>query len=125
VIDIGAGFDATNVRPPRSPLEVIAISSFHRCRVRHVAALLMMLMLGLPAIALAGLKEIYELYKAHLDTQGWSILALGLVVGSISAFVAIFVLMRVLERFSAWPFVVYRALIGILLLVGASGGWLS
>ncbi len=82
-------------------------------------------LLGLPAIALAGLKEIYELHKAHLDAHGWSILAVGLVIGSISAFAAIFLLMRILERFSAWPFVIYRVLIGIVLLVGASAGWLS
>lgn len=82
-------------------------------------------LLGLPAIALAGLKELYELYKAHLDAQGWSVLAVGLVIGSISAFLAIFILMRVLERFSAWPFVIYRILIGVVLLAGAYGGWLS
>ena len=81
-------------------------------------------LLGLPAIALAGLKELYELHKAHLDAQGWTVLAVGLVVGSISAFAAIFLLMRILERFSAWPFVIYRVVIGIVLLIGASGGWL-
>lgn len=81
-------------------------------------------LLGLPAIALAGLKEIYELHKAHLDAQGWSVLAVGLVVGSISAFAAIFLLMRILERFSAWPFVIYRIGIGVVLLIGAATGWL-
>lgn len=81
-------------------------------------------LLGLPAIALAGLKEIYELHKAHLDAQGWSVLAVGLVVGSISAFAAIFLLMRILERFSAWPFVIYRIGIGVVLLIGATTGWL-
>ena len=82
-------------------------------------------LLGLPAIALAGAKELYELHKAHLDAQGWSVLAVGLVIGSISAFVAISLLMRILERFSAWPFVVYRGLIGVVLLLGARGGWLA
>ena len=82
-------------------------------------------LLGIPAIALAGLKEIYELYKAHLDAQGWSVLAVGLVVGSISAFVAIALLLRILERFSTWPFAIYRAVLGIVLLYGASTGWLS
>ena len=65
-------------------------------------------LLGLPAIALAGAKEIWELHKIHLDGHGWSILALGLIVASISAFFAIWGLMRVLEQFSTWPFVVYR-----------------
>lgn len=79
-------------------------------------------LLGIPAIALAGLKEIWELHKAHLDAHGWSVLAVGLVVASISAFVAIWGLMRVLERFSAWPFVIYRAVLGVGLLVAVAMG---
>jgi len=81
-------------------------------------------LLGIPAIALAGLKELWELHQAHLDAHGWSVLAVGLVVASISAFVAIWGLMRILERFSAWPFVVYRGLLGAVILAGASSGWL-
>jgi len=79
-------------------------------------------LLGLPAIALAGLKEVWELHKAHLDAHGWSVLAVGLVVASISAFAAIWSLMRVLERFSAWPFVIYRGLLGVGLLAGLAMG---
>jgi undecaprenyl-diphosphatase len=82
-------------------------------------------LLGLPAIALAGFKELWELHKAHLDAQGWSILALGLVVASVSAFAAIWALMRVLERFSAWPFVIYRGVLGAVLLIGVAAGWLA
>lgn len=82
-------------------------------------------LLGLPAIALAGLKELWELHKVHLDAHGWSVLAVGLLVASISAFFAIWGLMRVLERFSAWPFVIYRGLIGVVLLAGVAMGWLS
>ncbi|MFC3322869.1 undecaprenyl-diphosphate phosphatase [Mesorhizobium cantuariense] len=81
-------------------------------------------LLGLPAIALAGLKELWELHKVHLDAHGWSVLAVGLVVASISAFFAIWGLMRVLERFSAWPFVIYRGLLGVVLLLGVAMGWL-
>ncbi|MDX8447171.1 undecaprenyl-diphosphate phosphatase [Mesorhizobium captivum] len=82
-------------------------------------------LLGLPAIALAGLKELWELHKIHLGAYGWSVLAVGLVVASISAFFAIWGLMRVLERFSAWPFVIYRGLLGVVLLIGVAFGWLS
>jgi undecaprenyl-diphosphatase len=79
-------------------------------------------LLGLPAIALAGLRELVALHGAHLDHHGWWILAVGLVVSSISAFVAIWGLMRILEKFSAWPFVVYRAVLGVVLIVGAARG---
>ena len=79
-------------------------------------------LLGLPAIALAGLRELVALHGAHLDHHGWSILAVGLVVSSLSAFVAIWGLMRILEKFSAWPFVAYRAVLGVVLIVGAARG---
>jgi undecaprenyl-diphosphatase len=82
-------------------------------------------LLGLPAIALAGLKEIYELHKVHLDAHGWSVLAVGLVVASISAFFAIWGLMRILENFSSWPFVVYRFLLGVVILAGIYTGWVG
>jgi undecaprenyl-diphosphatase len=82
-------------------------------------------LLGLPAIALAGLKEIYELHKVHLGAHGWSVLAVGLVVASISAFFAIWGLMRILENFSSWPFVAYRFLLGLVILAGIYTGWLG
>ena len=82
-------------------------------------------LLGLPAIALAGLKELAELRHAGLDTHGWAVLMVGLLVASLSAFVAIWGLLRILERFSAWPFAVYRALIGVVLLAGVATGWLG
>ena len=82
-------------------------------------------LLGLPAIALAGLKEIYELHKVHLDAHGWSVLAVGLVVASISAFFAIWGLMRILENFSSWPFVAYRFLLGVVILAGIYAGWIG
>ena len=81
-------------------------------------------LLGIPTIALAGLVELLALRKAGLDVHGWSILLFGLVIASISAFAAIWSLMRILERFSAWPFVVYRIVLGVVLLVSVVAGWL-
>jgi undecaprenyl-diphosphatase len=82
-------------------------------------------LLGVPAIAGAGLKELYELQKVHFSAHGWSVLLVGLVVASLSAFVAIWGLLRILEKFSAWPFVFYRAFIGVVLIIGVMFGWLS
>ncbi|MCE1236418.1 MAG: undecaprenyl-diphosphate phosphatase [Hyphomicrobiales bacterium] len=74
-------------------------------------------LLGLPAITGAGLKELLELKKAGLDAVGWETLGIGLASASLSAFVAIWTLMKVMERFSAWPFVIYRFLMGAFLLL--------
>lgn len=52
-------------------------------------------------------------------------LALGLIVASISAFFAIRGLMRVLEKFSTWPFVIYRLKLGVVILAGLAAGWLG
>jgi len=46
-------------------------------------------------------------------------------VSSLSAFCAIWGLMKVLERFSTWPFIVYRVALGVFLLVGVSQGFLQ
>ena len=81
-------------------------------------------LLGIPAITLAGSKELWELHRYNLDPHGWSVLAVGLLAASVSAFAAIWSLMRILERHSAWPFVVYRMLLGVLLLAGTGLGWL-
>ena len=79
-------------------------------------------LLGLPAIALAGLTELVVLWHAHIPAEAWSLLLVGLLVASLSAFAAIWGLMRFLERFSTWPFIIYRALLGIFLLVGVHQG---
>ena len=73
-------------------------------------------LLGIPTIALAGLFELFKLRKAGLGIEGWSILLFGIVIASISSFFAIWGLMRILERFSAWPFVIYRFVLGIVLI---------
>ena len=82
-------------------------------------------LLGLPAITLAGLKELWELRHAALGTEGWMILLFGLLIASISAFAAIWGLMRIMERFSAWPFVIYRAALGSCLVVAVALGVLA
>jgi undecaprenyl-diphosphatase len=82
-------------------------------------------LLGLPAIALAGLKELLVLWHAHIPMDAWLHLLVGLAVGSASAFAAIWGLMKFLERFSTWLFVAYRALLGIFLLLALNAGWLA
>lgn len=81
-------------------------------------------LLGLPAIILAGALELYSLTKAGLDFNGWLTLGLGLTSASISAFIAIFGLLRYLENQSTWIFVWYRLVMGVFLLIGSGLGFL-
>jgi undecaprenyl-diphosphatase len=103
-----------------STLTAALMLGFQRDEAAHLSFLL-----GLPALALAGLKELWELHKIHLDWHAWSILLLGLGVAAVSAFFAIWGLMKTLENFSSWPFAIYRLLLGIVILAGVAMGWLT
>ena len=81
--------------------------------------------LGLPAITLAGFKELWELHHAHLNAHGWLTLGIGLLSASITAFAAIYVLLRYLEKRSTWIFVWYRFLLGVALVAGVCSGYLQ
>lgn len=75
-------------------------------------------LLGLPAVILAGAVEMHTLLKAGLDFNGWMILLVGLVSASLSAFAAIYGLLRYLERHSTWVFAWYRLAMGAFLIWG-------
>lgn len=80
-------------------------------------------LIGIPAIALAGLRELWVLHHAHLSSHGWAVLGVGLLTASISAFLGLWMLMRILDRWSSWPFAVYRIALGLLLLFLVQRGW--
>jgi undecaprenyl-diphosphatase len=73
-------------------------------------------LLGIPAVILAGAKELHVLFKAGLDLNGWLILLIGLTSASISAFLAIYGLLRYLEKHNTLIFVFYRLAMGIFLI---------
>lgn len=79
-------------------------------------------LLGIPAIALAGGRELVLLYQAGLPAEGWKVLGVGLVVSSASSYLAIWWLMRFLQKFSTWPLIAYRAAFGFVLVAGAAMG---
>lgn len=81
-------------------------------------------LLGVPAIALAGGKELLVLSHAGLDAYAWKMLGIGLVVSSASAFAAIWGLMRFLRNSTTWALVIYRAAFGLVLIAGAAMGWI-
>lgn len=81
-------------------------------------------LLGLPAVILAGAVELHAIFKAGLDAGGWLILLIGLTSASISAFLAIYGLLRYLEKQSTWIFVWYRLGLGIFLIVGVTQNFL-
>lgn len=80
-------------------------------------------LIGIPAIALAGGHELWVLHQVPLSAHGWAVLGVGLLTASVSAFVGLWLLMRILERWSAWPFAIYRIALGAFLFFLISRGW--
>ena len=95
------------------------------CGMQRETAARFSFLLGLPAITLAGLYELRVLYKAGLGSDGWITLAIGLAFASVTAFVAIYALLRYLERRSTWIFVWYRLVFGLGLIAAVATGLLS
>jgi undecaprenyl-diphosphatase len=94
------------------------------CGMERETAARFSFLLGLPAVTLAGLYELRVLFKAGLNSDGWVTLGVGLLFASVTAFFAIYGLLRYLERRSTWIFVWYRLAFGIAIVAAVAMGYL-
>jgi len=82
-------------------------------------------LLGSPAIFLAGVFELKDLFEAGLGGEGLFSLFLGITAAFVSGYLAIDFLLKYLQTHSLKLFVIYRILLGVLLLGLASLGLIS
>ncbi|CAN5598270.1 undecaprenyl-diphosphate phosphatase [soil metagenome] len=75
-------------------------------------------LLGIPAVTLAGLLELYHMVKDGLgaDSSGLTSLAVGLVSSTVVSYLSIAWLIRYLQQHNTWVFVGYRLIFGVTLL---------
>lgn len=74
-------------------------------------------LLGIPAITLAGLVELKEVFSAEFDGSTWVSLIIGLISATLFSYLAIAWLIRYLQRQSTWVFVWYRLAFGVAILL--------
>lgn len=72
-------------------------------------------LLSIPVIFLAGSLKTAELLIAETNAN-WSVLISGATFSAISAYLCIVVFLKLLERIGMWPFVIYRLILGAILL---------
>jgi len=72
-------------------------------------------LLSIPAILMAGGYEGWKLLNDTGPVQ-WDAILLGTAVSAVSAWLCIHFFLRLIERIGMWPFVVYRLLLGAVLL---------
>lgn len=73
-------------------------------------------LLSIPVILLAGGMQVFELVQSR-ETVHWRALAAAVVLSGLSAFACIHLFLKALERIGVLPFVIYRLLLGVVLLV--------
>lgn len=72
-------------------------------------------LLSIPVIALAGGLKTTELVQSS-NAVDWSTLISAAAFSAISAYICIFLFLKMLERMGMWPFVIYRLILGGVLL---------
>jgi undecaprenyl-diphosphatase len=74
-------------------------------------------LLSIPVIIVAGGGEAAMLWAKSIAVVDWTALFLGAVLSGISAYLCIYLFIRLLEQMSLLPFVIYRVVLGVILLV--------
>ena len=80
-------------------------------------------LLGVPLVTLAGLKGLTDLVRANPTGEEIGTIVLGMTASMISGFIAIWGLLRYLQRSSTMVFVIYRLLLSIALIVMVAAGF--
>lgn len=73
------------------------------------------MLLAIPLILAASLLQSYKLISTEQNIQ-WSFFLLGFAVSTISAWLCIHFLLKLVERIGMLPFIIYRIILGLLLL---------
>jgi undecaprenyl-diphosphatase len=74
-------------------------------------------LMSVPIIALAGILKMVQLSQEGLGDLQVSVLVVGCLSAAFSGFVAIWGLLKIIERWSFLPFALYRVCVGILILL--------
>jgi undecaprenyl-diphosphatase len=77
-------------------------------------------LLSMPAIALPGMLKTVELIQTS-ESVFWDILLFGVLVSAVIAYLTIDIFLKLLDRIGLMPFVIYRFMLGLLLIYLFSG----
>lgn len=86
------------------------------CNLTRVAAARFSFLLAIPIIVASGLLQGIELFSGGAGAVQWISLGYGAVISALVAFVCIHFFLKLIERIGFAPFVIYRLLLGIVLL---------
>ena len=82
-------------------------------------------LLGIPAITLAGLVELKDVFQTGLEGSGLIPIIVGVISAGVFSYVAIAWLLRFLQTQSTWVFIWYRLIFGVSILGAIAAGFLK
>ncbi len=92
--------------------------------LKREAAARFSFLLGTPVIVGAGVKKGYDiLHEGGIPSGDLPAFIVGFLVAAVSGYAAIFLLLRFLQRNTTLPFIVYRVVVGVLLIVFVLAGF--
>ncbi|MCH9852637.1 MAG: undecaprenyl-diphosphate phosphatase [Alphaproteobacteria bacterium] len=74
------------------------------------------MLLAIPIISLSGLVSIIEQLSNNSDSFFWAQFWFAFIASAVFAFIAVWLLMRWLQKFSFMPFIIYRILLGVVII---------
>ncbi len=74
------------------------------------------MLLAIPIIGVSGLLSIAEQLSSNKDGFFWAHFLFAFIASAIFAFIAVWLLMRWLQKFSFMPFIIYRILLGVVII---------
>ena len=89
------------------------------CNLYRAAAARFSFLLAIPIIAASGLLQGVELVKSDTQSIEWMVLLYAMLVAAVVAYLCIHYFLRLLERIGFLPFVIYRVLLGIIIIAFA------
>jgi undecaprenyl-diphosphatase len=95
----------------------ITISTGLFSKINKKDAIEFSFLLSIPVIAGAGFLQIIDLYKNGLNNLPLYLLIIGFLVAFLSGYLAIKFLLKIVEKWGFLPFVIYRFLLGFLILI--------
>jgi undecaprenyl-diphosphatase len=87
------------------------------CGLTRVDAARFSFLLGVPIVAAAGANGLLETLTSGLGAGQLGVFAVGLVASALAGFAAIWGLLRYLQRASTVVFIVYRIVLGVVLIL--------
>jgi undecaprenyl-diphosphatase len=111
------GFSQVLALIPGTSRSGVTMTAALFCNLGRAAAARFSFLLAIPIITASGLLRGIELLAADTESVEWLVLLYAIFISAVVAYFCIHYFLRLIERFGFLPFVIYRVLLGIALIL--------